>query len=728
MANFPDKIRLNFDSTQYKSKDDAKRGIAQIRQRLRPVDIAPAQLVDCILQGCTFCPAELTGTTADTWASQQLFCLDIDNDNNDICTPDDAAMILFERDIMPLCIYYSFSHTTDHPKFRVLILADTPVKDADQAQRIRAGLITLFGGRADGACKDAARLFFGTDKGVAMAYHAWTTPVSVLDGIAAPVSVPEPISEPAPAQTMVPTLTSSASTPHTTGDDISLVNAINDFDLAAYIERTTHTQPRIRGHQKLFNPCPICGHNDDFYVDGSRFICFGAHGLQGGGGNVITYLEHVQRLDRRGAREYFLRDILGVPARKMDKGKDKSNSGSGKTLLTEKFLRTYLSDIGVTARYNMLSKRIEIDGDLRGIARGDALNLLPILIGDELRQRNIKGARTQNVRELITLIAGRDRYNPIQQYLDGITWDKRDRLKTVYAALGIADNPLYRTYVGKWLLQCVALGLNDENTPLGAEGVLVLAGAQGAGKTAFFRQITPRGLFVEGASIDTSSTSGGKDSILRATSGWITELGELDSTTKKEQPALKAFLTSPIDQVRQPYAATDTREIRRTSFCGTVNGSDFLVDTTGSRRFWVVPVQKIDKNIVFSVFTDDFIAQLWGQMYELYIKRGVRSFRLTDAEMEEVQTENRAFEQMLPWEIDIRDRLDFTLPPDGWQWVTAATLKTLGYIPQTVDTCKLGRVLQKIIGDISKDGLMPSDISQLERRVKGTKQYLLPLV
>ena len=73
----------------------------------------------------------------------------------------------------------------------------------------------------------------------------------------------------------------------------------------------------------------------------------------------------------------------------------------------------------------------------------------------------------------------------------------------------------------------------------------------------------------------------------------LCELGELDSTLKREQSSLKAFITQPLDTIRMPYAEKATKTPRRTSFCGTVNPQDYLRDETGSRRFWTIPVTKL---------------------------------------------------------------------------------------------------------------------------------------
>ena len=37
---------------------------------------------------------------------------------------------------------------------------------------------------------------------------------------------------------------------------------------------------------------------------------------------------------------------------------------------------------------------------------------------------------------------------------------------------------------------------------------------------------------------------------------------------------------------------------RKTSFYATVNNEEFLKDETGNRRYWVIPVEKIDFDLI----------------------------------------------------------------------------------------------------------------------------------
>jgi predicted P-loop ATPase len=132
------------------------------------------------------------------------------------------------------------------------------------------------------------------------------------------------------------------------------------------------------------------------------------------------------------------------------------------------------------------------------------------------------------------------------------------------------------------------LCLNDYKNPFGADGVLTLNGRQGYGKTALARKlgISPQ-LFKAGLALDPKD----KDSVLKATSCFIGELGEVETTMKRDIPLLKAFITDSVDEVRPPYGRTTEAHIRRTSYIATCNSPDFLLDTTGNRRFWTIPCE-----------------------------------------------------------------------------------------------------------------------------------------
>lgn len=379
--------------------------------------------------------------------------------------------------------------------------------------------------------------------------------------------------------------------------------------------------------------------------------------------------------------------------------------------LTLEATRQALDDLGISVRYNQLLKITEVTGLPEVYSKENAANVLPAYLMDYLRSCKYKGVSRQTIDDYLVCISDWNRYNPVKEYLLKDTWDKISRFPEVYRILGVTS-PKYKTYIRKWFIQCISLALNDEQNPVGADGILVLQGEQGLAKTSFFRIMSPfPQWFVEGAVLDINS----KDSVMTALSGWITELGELDSTLKKEQSSIKAFVTRAQDKIRYPYARTDTISPRRTSFCGTVNPADYLKDDTGNRRYWTIHVENIDKKALFSL-DRHFVAQLWYETYQMYLadKEG---FRLTDKEMAELQVDNREFEQSLQYEMEISAMLDYSIPASQWEWWSAAEFAAI----INADARKVGKALAKIVRDSP-----PGDGRNARRALHGAPQYLLP--
>ena len=348
--------------------------------------------------------------------------------------------------------------------------------------------------------------------------------------------------------------------------------------------------------------------------------------------------------------------------------------------------------------------------DLRSQAN---IDMLPLVLSLTLREKHY--AFSENfLTQSISVIAITHSFNPFFDMIQNTTWDGKNRIYELCQALGItSENLHYMRFLEKWLWQVVSMSLNDNGT-LGNEFVLVLQGKQGIGKTSFFRRLAVRPeFFLEGANIDVHD----KDAIMRATQVVICELGELDSTLKREQTNLKGFITSPNDVFREPYGKRNIMYPRRTSFCGTVNPEQFLRDETGNRRYAVIPVTYIDKQFIHNVMTPDYCAQLWRQVYEqYYLKRGKNGFYLTEEEMQFVMSENQNATVLKDGEIELYDLLDFNSNPSAWRWITNTDIR------KELD---LTHISSRRMGDALTAIMMKDSRVKKKHDMQGSK-YLLP--
>lgn len=277
-----------------------------------------------------------------------------------------------------------------------------------------------------------------------------------------------------------------------------------------------------------------------------------------------------------------------------------------------------LVSYGITIRYNVISKKVHIT--IPGV-KGTLDNADNVAIAHLISLANLNDMATGQFMSFICVIGDKHQFNPVADWIMSKKWDGVDRLNSFYATLiHRADFPekLKHALMYRWLLSAVAAALKP--SAFKARGVLTLQGSQSIGKTSWISALIPDAILRESVlKLDHHLDAGTKDSIITAVCHWIVEIGELDSSFKKDIARLKGFLTADRDKVRRPYGRTDSEYPRRTVFCATVNEDNFLVDSTGNSRWWTIPVTAInyehciDMQQVFAQLTINFTSgdQWW---------------------------------------------------------------------------------------------------------------------
>lgn len=187
-------ITYNLDIVPFTSKPKNDAVIKAIRRRLasNTVTTTPEELLTSIERGHTFTPAKMHGTTGDTWDSQQIIIADIDNDKADKSiidnplNPGEAREIMEAHGIDPFCMYWSFSNTEDHPKYRIMVILDEPLTDPKEAKDLTRRFTAIFNDFtapekcADTKIKDNARIFYGSTHGAVFYNSGAVTPLTTL--------------------------------------------------------------------------------------------------------------------------------------------------------------------------------------------------------------------------------------------------------------------------------------------------------------------------------------------------------------------------------------------------------------------------------------------------------------------------------------------------------------------------------------------------------------------
>ena len=310
--------------------------------------------------------------------------------------------------------------------------------------------------------------------------------------------------------------------------------------------------------------------------------------------------------------------------------------------------------------------------------------------------------------ENLDSLAQKNNYHPIVEGLKNNPWDGVFRLNDFINTVESSTPELSYKLMRRWMVSAVAAA--HSITGFKASGVLVLAGAQNIGKTSWLRALDPFNCRAvkEGAILDPTN----KDCLISLASVWIAELGELDATFRKADMArLKSYLTNDTDTVRTPYARKDSILPRRTVFSASVNDSNFLVDETGNRRWWTIPVISINQNHKID------ITQVWAEVFSLW-QAGEQTY-LTTEEFNELNIHNKEHEQLDPMDEALHTFFDFS---EGWTdkpkklYSATEVLRFMGILnPSRSQSTRMGAIVAK------KTGISP------KRNGQGCYHALVPL-
>ena len=215
------------------------------------------------------------------------------------------------------------------------------------------------------------------------------------------------------------------------------------------------------------------------------------------------------------------------------------------------------------------------------------------------------------VGEACFVMALRDTYHPVKNYIESEKWDGENRLERWLTITTGCDDNLYTQLVGKrFILACVN---RVYNPGCKFDHMMILEGDQGIGKSTLVEELASDWY------LDTSFENKDKDLVDSMREALIVEVSELAGMTKREVEWVKAFIVRKVDKVRLPYAARTKPFKRNCVFMGTYNPSGdnmYFRDDTGNRRFWPVECKKID--ITWLVENKK---QLWAEALECYKRK-----------------------------------------------------------------------------------------------------------
>ena len=292
------KLKVHIDTKGYMEKPTGKE-VGRIKIRLQkntsPSIVTVEELIQKIRTGHSISPGIMEGMSTKDWKEQQLFLVDIDNEENGpILYFKDAKRICAKHGLSPAFIYQTFNYCKEKPKFRIAFIMDTPVTDEAVRKRIIETLVKLFP-QSDKSCVNADRIFHGTNKRVILLSESARISWESIRNIHLPSQNKNHDFDP-------PSHLSGRS-------DLELDEAVRSFDFWEYLKKRNGDFRKSNGNV-VFQNCEICGHHDNLmYVPTTNtFYCHSKNV----GGSIIDYLIHAEGLSQSEAI-FKLKNELIVP-------------------------------------------------------------------------------------------------------------------------------------------------------------------------------------------------------------------------------------------------------------------------------------------------------------------------------------------------------------------------------------------------------------------------------
>ena len=366
-------------------------------------------------------------------------------------------------------------------------------------------------------------------------------------------------------------------------------------------------------------------------------------------------------------------------------------------------------------RYNLFTQQIEREHDY-----GEHAGQIAACQGEyaldriylKLAEKNFKISK-EVAFDCVVQVARENEYDPVKEYLE---WCEKnaapeyiDRLASTY--LRPDDARLPEPTIYDQMMKCTLIAAVARVFEPGCkfDNACVLMGEQAARKSSFWA------CFGKEWFSDALKDINGKDSLMILHKSFIMEFAELDYlNTKRQAGEVKAFLSQSTDVFRVPYGKVTEVFPRRGIIVGTTNRSEnFLLDDTGSRRFWIIPTTCTLENPINVGALQKEVDGLWASAV-------------------------MAYKNKEPWNLDVKAELEITeqnqtyLMENPWKNIIAEHVNAPHNVLQEFTTNRiLTEVIEKPLErqtryDQTQVAIILKDLGLVKRRLgsKGNRKWV----
>ena len=227
--------------------------------------------------------------------------------------------------------------------------------------------------------------------------------------------------------------------------------------------------------------------------------------------------------------------------------------------------------------------------------------------------------------EVLALIADRNRFHPIRDYLRALPlWDGVPRLDTLFVRyLGVEDNAYHRA-AARLLMVGAVKRMMEPGCKF--DTAVLIIGPERIRKSTFVETLAGRGAW-----FTDDIKQFDRDAVAAVKSIWFVELAELAALGASETEVVKAFLSRRVDRVRLAFERNVQTYPRQCVMVGTSNNNAPLKDPTGNGRYlpiWTRGFSELVRKIDIESLRAE-VEQLHAEAYMLWASG--TAIHITDA-------------------------------------------------------------------------------------------------
>ena len=235
-----------------------------------------------------------------------------------------------------------------------------------------------------------------------------------------------------------------------------------------------------------------------------------------------------------------------------------------------------------------------------------------ILLRQKLDQYGFLPVGRELLADALHVVAHAREFNLGAEWLERLSWDRRERIETFYTAYAGTPEGAYTRAVGLYTWTALAGRLGFPGTK--ADMVPVWVGGQGVNKTWSAEALAP----FEGAHVTLDLTHRDENLARRMSGRCVWEISELRGLQTRDADSIKDFISERADTWIPKYQELAVRVPRQGLFIGTTNNRQFLADPTGNRRWLPIEIPRFDRAAVLRDRD-----QLWAEGYHRFMLEGV---------------------------------------------------------------------------------------------------------